>query len=509
MEQSYTPAFERFEVLFDGCHEHPVDIDFTLPDYCPDIQKILKCRFSPQISTCSVVQDTLLCDGICVIHVLYLDNRGEAVRTCEARQQFSVQIKLKHGVNSSSVSLRARCDYVNCRAVSARRVDIHGAFSVVAYVAEKKTEPLLQNADGLELLQEPVTLSTAAAGCSSQFTVEDSLELPAGKPPVETLVRSTCSIRLKEAGVSNGKLMLKGAACLSMLYLSAADGTTLEHMETEIPFTRVEDCTGAGDEALCDVRLEVGEVTVSPKADGAGENTRLDIWIRMFLGATVYSEENINFITDAYSTACPVKLERAQGQFERGVNSFIERFSRKTRFEVPEHEIARVLDLWSEGGSVSALADDSGLHYRGRYTLCLLGVDLTGMPFYAEKICEFTEDSAKEKAAGRLRAAAELSAVTGLQYHIDAPDSLEVTTELQLHCRTAEIMPVTYVCSAEVDTASPYKENGNAVAVYFARAGEPLWEIARNHRASLARLREENDWYEDTIDEDRAFLIPV
>ena len=32
------------ELVFDGCEEKPVDLDFSLPDYCPDIQRILKCR---------------------------------------------------------------------------------------------------------------------------------------------------------------------------------------------------------------------------------------------------------------------------------------------------------------------------------------------------------------------------------------------------------------------------------------------------------------------------------
>lgn len=92
MDQIYSKeAFERFDVLFDGCHEHPIDIDFTLPDYCSDIQKILKCRFSPEISSYSVMQDTLVCDGTCVIHVYYLDTHGDAVHSCEARQQFSLQ----------------------------------------------------------------------------------------------------------------------------------------------------------------------------------------------------------------------------------------------------------------------------------------------------------------------------------------------------------------------------------------------------------------------------------
>ena len=29
------------EILFEGSSEQPVDLDITLPDYCPDISRIL------------------------------------------------------------------------------------------------------------------------------------------------------------------------------------------------------------------------------------------------------------------------------------------------------------------------------------------------------------------------------------------------------------------------------------------------------------------------------------
>ena len=35
------------EIIFDGAEEQPVDLDFSLPDYCPDIQRILKCQVYP------------------------------------------------------------------------------------------------------------------------------------------------------------------------------------------------------------------------------------------------------------------------------------------------------------------------------------------------------------------------------------------------------------------------------------------------------------------------------
>ena len=51
------------EVLFEGNCEQAVDVDFTLPDYCPDIGKLLKCRLEPMITSREVNFDSLSVEG--------------------------------------------------------------------------------------------------------------------------------------------------------------------------------------------------------------------------------------------------------------------------------------------------------------------------------------------------------------------------------------------------------------------------------------------------------------
>ena len=80
------------EILFDDFDEQPVDCDFVLPDYCPDIQKILKCKVMPGISSYGVSDGTLRCQGVCDIRVLYVDAKGDSLRCCEFTKEFSASI---------------------------------------------------------------------------------------------------------------------------------------------------------------------------------------------------------------------------------------------------------------------------------------------------------------------------------------------------------------------------------------------------------------------------------
>ena len=59
------------ETILDTSAEQPIDLDFSLPDYCPDIQKILKCQIYPTITE-QTISDRLDVEGEVLVKLLYL-----------------------------------------------------------------------------------------------------------------------------------------------------------------------------------------------------------------------------------------------------------------------------------------------------------------------------------------------------------------------------------------------------------------------------------------------------
>ena len=76
----------------------------NLPDYCPDIQKILKCQMYPRITGRGITGDRLELDGNCLVKVFYLDAEGVTVRCCENTESFSVAIQLKKPADNGCIS---------------------------------------------------------------------------------------------------------------------------------------------------------------------------------------------------------------------------------------------------------------------------------------------------------------------------------------------------------------------------------------------------------------------
>ncbi|MFR2562895.1 MAG: DUF3794 domain-containing protein [Anaeromassilibacillus sp.] len=234
-------ALAAGEVLYDGSQEQPVDLDISLPDYCPDIHRILKCQVYPRITGRHIIGDRRAGRDV-QRKVFYLDAGGTTLRCCENSSSFFAAITLKQPAESAHIFSFTRVEYINCRATSPRRLDIHGAFSVCAKVIARTDSEVVCGIEGDEIEQKRQTMpySRLAGFCGQQFPLEEVLELPASKPGADNILRATAFASLGQQSRGR-KLMVKGEVTLKILYSSVLDESMLETMEYAIPFSQMLD----------------------------------------------------------------------------------------------------------------------------------------------------------------------------------------------------------------------------------------------------------------------------
>lgn len=118
--------------------EQPIECDITLPEYLPDIQRVLKCSLTAHISSVQKTGDRVTADGTGRLSVLYMSDTGK-LQCLEQGVPFSRFFE-NRAVEECECCVRAKTEYVNCRAVSGRRLDIHGSISITfsCYSCERK-----------------------------------------------------------------------------------------------------------------------------------------------------------------------------------------------------------------------------------------------------------------------------------------------------------------------------------------------------------------------------------
>ena len=218
----------------------------ALPDYCPDIQKILKCRIDPHIETRNIVGDRIEIEGTGTVKIIYIDAIKMAVRCTEQSYPFSISENLREAPQNPAVQTDIKVNYLNCRALSPRRLNLHGAFSVSIKVLDKCEERTVTHIKGTDIQQKKksVDYSYLHGITQRQFSVTETLEPGQNHSPVQSVIRSDIRAVKGDCKISDNKLIYKGDLLVKLVYLSDLDSGKLESMDYSIPFSQAIELDG-------------------------------------------------------------------------------------------------------------------------------------------------------------------------------------------------------------------------------------------------------------------------
>ncbi len=497
------------EVIFDGCQEQPVDMDVTLPDYCPDIQRILKCQIYPRITSRSITGDRLMLDGNYTVKIFYLDPDAKCVRYYESNDPFSAEISLKQQADNAMIFASARVEYVNCRASSPRRLSVHGSFSICAKVVGTGQNEIVGNISGddIEQLKTSVSMNQLAGFSQQQFSVDEVLELGQGKPPADSIVRSDAYIVPGSCKIAAGKLMAQGQVNVRFLYMAAGENPALETMEYTIPFSQMLDCSGADEECLCSVKMEVSNIDAQVKSDYSGDKSYFDTQVKIHASVQAYRKTDITIVNDAFSRKYDINIDERQKTVESLAEVLEDTLMHKAQIGMEDNQVSKVIDVWSEMANASAEVKDGKVALKGKYSLCVLAQNEQGTPFYFERLIDFTHELPCAS-AGDLKCEPSVTA-GAISYHISGK-GIETKTELRIRAEVMQRVTYKAIASVTADETKPVARDPSvSLCLYFADAGESLWNIAREYRTSAASIREENCIEGDSAENRGMLLIPM
>ena len=497
------------ETIYDGSQECPVDLEASLPDYCPDIQRILKCQINPRITSRSIAGDRLMIDGNYRVTVCYLPPEGNSVRFFTADDAFSTEIALKQQAENSLVFASPRVEYVNCRASGPRRLNIHGSFSLCAKVVRAGQEDAVCGIDGddVEQRKTPVTLNQLVGFSQQQFSVDEVLESSQGKPVADSVIRTQTFVELQESKIAAGKLMTKGEIKIRVVYLSAGENSTIASDDFSIPFTQMLDCDGAAEDCICCVRLSVTGVDAQIRNDSSGESSYFDVQVKVGAIVQAYRKVDFQLVDDAYSRKYDLCINSKQKILENYSESVTDTFSVRSDISLEENTAANVTDIWSEMASASASVESGKITAKGKFNLGILAEDEKGMPIYLERLVDFEHVMACSS-SGDLNCAAE-AAVKSVSGRISGK-GIEVKAELVLSVELSQKLTFREISEVTADESKPaVRDDAASLCLYYASEGESIWNIARAYHTSAEAVREENGISGDSAEGGGLLMIPM
>lgn len=498
------------EVAFDGCSEQPVDLDFTLPDYCPDISRILKCQLNPRVTGYRFSGDSLTVEGVAGIRLLYVGEGGGSVRSYSHSVPFTAQYALKGVPENPLVRVKTKVDYLNCRAISQRRVDLHGAFSVCARVYVQKKEQVTTGAQGagVQLKKASVTVSSIIGSADRGFNVAEMLHVGQNNSPIEQVISYSAVAVMNEFKAIPNKILAKGELLIRVLYASDVAKGIMDITEHSVPISQIIDIDGVDEDSVCDVRFDVVSSDVTPRIDSNGDWRMLAVDVRINAAARAFKEMEIPVLTDAYSTEYELNVEQKPVKLERVATVKHDTFLAKQAFDLPEDGVERVIDLWCEADSLNLKEEEGGYKITGDLKICMLACDIQGTPSYYERKSDYEYMCEVRGMPQNSRCEADVTVVAA-SFSLTAANTIEVRCEMKVDALVFAVSNEKVICSLQPDEGKPVSKDEAALTIYYADEGENVWDIAKKYKTSVEAVFKENNLDSEVMAKKAMLLIPI
>ncbi len=511
---NYDVSKENLSTLnlaFDSCKEVPLDIDFTLPDYCPDIQKILKCSVKPHIASRNISGGQISIEGNAEIKIIYIDSSSPQIRCCENSAMFSTSLDMKNTPENATPFTTVKTEYINCRAVSPRKIDLHGALSVCAKVFEKSNIEVSSSVNGQDIEQKisKISMSNLTGVGQQQFSISETLEIDENKPTPEMIINSEVIFLGDEPKIMQNKVVVKGTLNIKTLYISDIESGAIEKAEYQIPVSQIVDVTGVSDECECITKVEILENKIEIPNDS--ENNRNLISVNIKCAATVFAfcPKEINVVTDVYSRKHETQNTYSPLETQQILKNFSETLSIQESSEIPNTDIKEIISITPSVTNVKTYMSDEKISVKGTLKLDILGIDSDDMPFYSERTIDF-EKSLSETLHGENIEFETGIIPTEIKVISQSGNKISFSVSLIANIIAYSTQKANMVTDVKADEASaPQNPNAPSVTVYFANQDESVWDIARKYRSSVNSIKEENNLSADVLEESQMILIPA
>jgi hypothetical protein len=475
--------------LLDTVSEQPVDVDLTLPDYCPDIERILRCMLIPKVYLANISGDRLAVEGGACVRVLYLDSVKGCIRSFEYTAPFSAAFELKDSPAHAAVYTDTKPEYMNCRALSPRKLSLHGAFSLYARVIVSRSMDYCAYEDGGDLMTDAAALdiSELCGLCRDTFSVREEFPM-SGRPEIAAFITHRMTVRITELKSIRDKLMLTGEGQLDLLYLSDLDSGTIESMSCTFPISRIVDCEGAGEECVIDARLDLMTYDLSLSDDALGGSAVVSVDAKLCFNALCRCEKQISLITDCYSTLRETEARYEPFSCACGVRRLC--FSDHVKAAVSLGEsIRRIIDLYAERMTVSAAISGGAPLLSSRMSLSVLYENAGGEIKSVGRDVDFSYNPSVDHVDSVEGLAA---CVESLSWRIADENTVEIRAAIGYHMTVEGRLSRNALSSVTADDEAGERERDGGVVLYYADRGERIWDVAKRYAARPDSVRDEN-----------------
>lgn len=496
------------KVLLDSVNEQSLELDYVLPDYCPEIFKVLSCRVYPSVAKRTQNGSKLSYELTALVRVVYASENGE-ISAVEQTLSYERSVELSFAPKAPVVYIDPSVESKSCRVVNKRRIDIRGVIAIRVRVLcdEQRQAVTSARGGGIQLRKTLVTYPSKRLFITKRVTVIDEVEIISTKPAVGVVLRADASVNSVDKKILSGKLLTKGEAGVTVIYIPEGGGD-IEKISFDLPFSQVCDVEGLDErfDVFADASVASCNIRPVPKSEPA----KIECELGVDISCLAMKFESAQLCDDVFSTECETESESTECAIECVPTPVSEACRAKTTLTYSEGEIKTVMFASAEPASIGAVVKkpNGKSAVSGKLCVTVFAKNESSKPVCLEADAPFElelENAVCDCPGSDLKAS--VGAVT---YNLTSSNAIEVSVETKIRGYICEAKPKSFISDIKLNETKPVvRDRDCSLKLYYAETGEQPWEIAKRCRASLSAILEENEIDSEAVESGCMLLIPI
>lgn len=499
-----TQEYKALKTNKENSIEECVEAEFSLPEYMPEILRIIKTTAEPKVISCKLVDNKITMDGICEIRMIYTSEDG-CVYSVSQQKQFTRHCENEEFSQGVDVNGTVDVGYVNCRATGTKKAEVKVGLTIKlsVYCEESISYVNLEECKGIEEKVHAIDVFSSGCKKTRSFSMSDTVTLDV---PAAFILKQSASTVLSDVRKISNKIMLRGETVVELSYVNSENKALVERYIHSMPLNQIIEVDGLEETFEGNVMLMVSAVDVIAKGEQGNFNTAYDISVGIDASVFMWEKKSIKVITDAYGIDGELSLVKKQVPFCVCLDSLNDTFICDNSFSVSGEGVSAVLCESAEVNSVRISNTSDELTITGNLSASFIIKDNTGslsnvnkvFDFSYKKACQLTESVQCEL----------VISIVSLKTNVRNASEIDLRAELRICGVIAgeEIIDVLTDISLLEDGCKPQRM---PITIYYPECeNESLWDIARRYRTTVAAIAEENSLEGDTTEKSKILFIP-
>ncbi len=497
MQNEYV-SLKGASVICTDAKEQLIECEAILPDYYPEINKVLKCSVTAGTEDVTVSGDKVSTAGKADVRLIYLDSEKK-IHIFTSLVKYTRMFSGLPVLNEDVCFVTQNVTSVEHRVAAPRKCEIRASVSVKLTCIRKNELTVLSGTDApdAEVRYENVAYYDAVAVKDFGLSFSENIDLPSVEGKISGALYTSQTLDFIEIRCIKNKVMLKGCCELSARFVTEKGSLTPE-ASFSVPFTEIAGLPGAEEDGECRVFADAVYARIAVNEDGK----TAQVFITAQGKAVCVKKNELLLPDDVYSVRGEVSVKRTPARL---VTAFIpaeKRFQVTSDAECYDDTASGITAFFADTPVCSVMTCNGSLHINGSVGVNFLVAGGDGNVSMISRTCNFDEDTDIE-AGGEsfIAVSAHIAAASLNNGRID----YTLRFETRGCCvRTTELSPITEL---DLENTAEEKHCEEKIILYYAHSGEKIWDIARENRCSAQRIKEFNELTSETVEENTMLLL--